>query len=264
MAITAADKAQQEKVTEDEILASLVILFDPPTDSICEFGDVTLIVDDALHPTLRMKVSSCILATSSKVFRALFSNKLSEDRSKEILLREPPRAMRMLCGLLHLQPLDEAPESLELLELAVLADKYDCTSSLGYAFKCILGDAKNSTSYSRLDHLVTAAYMVGQPKHFRDITKELVLHSVLRPDQVDERCLELLPPNLLGETSSSTRIRDRHADTEQLLWPHSRLSLATSLPCRSPASSTLSATPARVPALAMNSCFRSRPGDFGR
>ncbi|KAK5135233.1 hypothetical protein LTR08_005483 [Meristemomyces frigidus] len=187
----------------DDTLPSLVTLFDPPTDDICAFGDTIITVHDDARPTIRIRISSCILATFSTVFKALLRGKFCESKSEEVVLHEPPRPMRMLCSLLHLQPLDETPDSIELLELTVLVDKYNCTVPLQYAISCLLDDAARSSIELKPGHLVTAAYMADQPVHFRKFTRDLVLHSTLRSDQLDERSLELLPSDLLGKLSNT-------------------------------------------------------------
>ena len=207
MAHSLPDATQTGDVGEDDPLPCLVTLFDPPTDQICEFGDITLTVYDDARPTIRIRVSSCILATFSKVFKALFHGKFCEGRSEEVILNEAPRPMRMMCSLLHMQPLDETPDSAEMMALAVLADKYDCTVPLQYAISCLLSEfAESSIEAVGLGHLVTAAYMADQPVHFRRFTQESVLRGVVRPDQFDEWLLELLPWNLPGKPSYVTRI----------------------------------------------------------
>ena len=108
-----------------------------------------------------------------------------------------------MCTLLHMQPLDDIPDSYEMMELAVLVDKYDCTVPLRYAISCLLDNVACKPiqwgSERSLNHMVTAAYVADQPVHFRNFTRDLVLHSAVRPDRFAERCLELLPCDLLGE-----------------------------------------------------------------
>ena len=96
----------------DEAPLDLYTLFEPNEDCICEFGDVVLVINDGFHPVQKLRVSSCVLAMSSKVFKALFSKQYSEgsngkDRSSskpyEIELQDAPTPMKHLCRLLHLE-----------------------------------------------------------------------------------------------------------------------------------------------------------------
>ena len=200
MASTIASDPPTDDNIADDPLPYLVTLFDPPPDNICELGDITLTILDDARPTIRIKVSSCILATFSKVFKALFRGKFCEGGSEEVVLHEPPRPFKMLCSLLHLQPLDDTPDGPELVELMVLVDKYDCTVPLRSSISCLLDDVAASSNDSvKPGHLVAAAYVADQPVHFRKFTRDLVLCSTLRPDQLDERAVELLHPDLLSE-----------------------------------------------------------------
>ena len=62
----------------DDVLPSLVELFEPSSLSMCEFGDIMLVVEDGLHKQLKLKVNSCILASTSKVFKTLFQGCFAE------------------------------------------------------------------------------------------------------------------------------------------------------------------------------------------
>ena len=63
---------QQDKISvedQDGELSSFMSLFDSPDESVCEFRDVTLVAQDGFHPRMKIEVSSCILASSSRVFK---------------------------------------------------------------------------------------------------------------------------------------------------------------------------------------------------
>lgn len=84
-------------------------LFDTTIESLCEFGDITLVVEDGFHPELRVTVSSCILASTSKVFKALFKGCFAEGEAirsgqRDIYIADKPAAMLALCQLLHFKP----------------------------------------------------------------------------------------------------------------------------------------------------------------
>lgn len=111
----AADPAADDQ----ETFMELCTLFEPNEDCICEFGDVILVVDDGFHPVEKLRVSSCILAMSSRVFKALFSKRYAEglngkDRSSkepyEVQLQDAPGPMKQLCQLLHHQDISGSDE----------------------------------------------------------------------------------------------------------------------------------------------------------
>jgi len=125
----------------DEDYLSFTALFEPSENTVCQFGDILLVADDGFHPPLGLRVSSCILAMSSKVFKALFGRKFSEGQTscggkgenpRKVKVSDAPRAMTLLCKLLHLQCIDVDDHLSEgdLVDLAVIADKYDCVQAL--------------------------------------------------------------------------------------------------------------------------------------
>lgn len=112
----AGDPAQQHANTTadgSEVAKELesITLFEPPTELVCEFGDVILVVNNDYHPIVKVKVSSCMLATSSPVFKALFSKNFAEGHAirkahhtpAHIHVVDPERPFLKLCRLLHLQ-----------------------------------------------------------------------------------------------------------------------------------------------------------------
>lgn len=195
---------------EDEILPSLECLFESKLDAICPFGDIVLVAQDDFLPTSKSQVSSCILAMSSKVFTAMFSNNFSEGqrmRSRkpgellEIHTTDSPLAMKHLLRLLHhADPLDDGEKILSspaMLDLAMIIDKYDCIEALRLPINALL--ARYSVSEDcALDHLSTAAFILDQPEHFRTFTQRLVATKVMvQAKHFDQRCLGLLPSSLL-------------------------------------------------------------------
>ena len=119
-------------------IPSLVNLFETSPETVCDFGDIILNVDDGYHPAVKIQVSSCILATASKVFKALFSNRFAEGHAlraehqspSEILIKDTPKDLLLLCKLLHWQG-DSRPSShRQLRGFALTVDKYDCVEAM--------------------------------------------------------------------------------------------------------------------------------------
>jgi len=73
----------------DDILPSLVELFDPSIHDMCEFGDIMLVIEDGYHPQMKIRVSSCMLSSTSKVFRKLFRGCLMKGKRS---LQAPERS----------------------------------------------------------------------------------------------------------------------------------------------------------------------------
>lgn len=202
------DTAAEDDAT---LLPSLEFLFESSIDTICPFGDIVLVAKDEFLPTAKFKVSSCILAMSSKVFEALFSKNFAEGQSMcsrspgellEIQTTDPPLAMKHLLRLLHhadpLEPGERIITTSAVLDLAIIADKYDCIEALRLPVDALLSKYLGNEDFT-LDHLVTAAYMLDQPHHFRHFTRELVSTKIMvQANHFDKRCLELLPSALLS------------------------------------------------------------------
>lgn len=188
----------------DDALPSLVELFDPPSHNLCEFGDVTLVIEDGYHPQLKMKVNSCILASTSKVFRTLFRGCFAEGEAirsgttREIYMNDKPTPMLALCQLLHLKPLEPSIGRGDILDFALLVDKYDCVQALQSAIDGILGQFEEDGN----DNLAVCAYVLDQPKHFRRFTKAIVCNSTdhYLPEldvQHQSRIVEHLPDSFM-------------------------------------------------------------------
>ena len=84
---------------------------EPLTIVLSDSGDVLLAADNDSRPPLRIQVSSVLLSTASKVFRALFSGAFAEDEAVrnaagapvEIRVSDDPSDFLLLCQLLHFQ-----------------------------------------------------------------------------------------------------------------------------------------------------------------
>lgn len=117
--------------TPEDILPSLAELFDPSVHDMCEFGDIMLVIEDGYHPQMKIRVSSCMLSSTSKVFRTLFRGCFLEGQAistgtREIYMSDKPAPMLALCQLLHLKAVKPVVKESEIPEFALLVDKFDC------------------------------------------------------------------------------------------------------------------------------------------
>lgn len=167
----------------DDALPSLVELFEPAARSMCEFGDIMLVIEDGRHPQLRLQVNSCILASTSRVFKTLLRGCFAEGKAirsgtREVYMDDKPTSMLALCQLLHLKPVEPALEVSELYDFALLVGKLDCVGALKHATDGILGHFDADFHCESIKHdLIASAYILDQPTHFRRFTKGLVRHS---------------------------------------------------------------------------------------
>lgn len=203
-------KLVPSEATQQEDLPCFVSLFETPDESVCEFGDVVLIADDGFHPQLKIRCSSCILRSSSKVFRILLGPRFAEGQAlrsgtNELTLADDPRALLLLCQMLHrqTQPPHIALDSNILLDFALTVDKYDCVQTLHDSiyvyFEGVVELNEDSTIRRIRDALITASFVLDQPKLFRRQTRALVLEETLSIWSPGDRCRQLLPDGLLGE-----------------------------------------------------------------
>ena len=177
---TAGSATHSDTQDPEDILPSLAELFDPSVHDMCEFGDIMLVIEDGFHPQLKIKASSCIHASTSKVYRTLFRGCFIEGEAiragtREIYMNDNPAPMLALCQLLHLKPVEPAVRERDVLEFALLVDKFDCIQALKPATDSMLGQMTLSGPYSF--DLIVSAFILDQPKHFRSSTKALVLYS---------------------------------------------------------------------------------------
>ena len=153
---------------------------------------------------------------TSKVFKALFSSKYAEGQTSEVCLKDPPAPMALMCRLLHHQHYHPIPSKSELLDFAILVDKYDCVEALRLPVFAMLTEYVERPVDNRVDHLITASYLLDQPLHFRHFTKDLVMHETLiRRDRCEARCLELLPAHLMMSALAQQTVAC-HALTRQI------------------------------------------------
>lgn len=191
----------------DDILLSLVELSDPSIHDMCEFGDIMLVIEDNCHPQMKIRVSSCMLSSTSKVFRTLFRGCFLEGQAipagtREIYMNDKPAPMLAMCQLLHLKAVKPVVKESEILEFALLVDKFDCVQALKPATHSMLDQMNSSSPYSY--DLIVSTFILDQPKHFRSSTKALVLYfRDLDPMGVtDELISEHLPKDFMSKPIS--------------------------------------------------------------
>jgi hypothetical protein len=193
----------------DDALPSIAELFEPVSQNMCEFGDILLVIEDGYHPQVRLKVNSCILASTSKVFRTLLRGCFAEGEAiragtREVYMNDNPRSMLAMCQLLHLKPVEPALDQWDMLELALLVDKFDCVQPLNHATAGLLSNLDLTKSSPILHDLTASAYILDQPTHFRRFTKAVVLQSTdnYAPEtelQLQNPTIEHLPALFRGE-----------------------------------------------------------------
>lgn len=142
-------------------------------------GDVILVVGPE---KIRLRVHSLNLKATSKPFSAMLGpiwkegRDLLQDGSVELPLPEDnAKAMEYICATLHHQnkmlPVTMTP--LDVLEVAVVADKYDLVDALRFASESWL-HARNAKA-DELMVLTAASYAFQNVQAFRDLTRTLIL-----------------------------------------------------------------------------------------
>jgi hypothetical protein len=201
----------------DNDIPSFVDLFESRSETVCDFGDVILNFDDGFHPAVKIQVSSCILATASKVFKALFSNRFAEGHAmrtehqspSEILIKDTPKDLLLLCKLLHWQG-DSRPSShRQLRGFALTVGKYDCVEAMRHISWSLFNPISlDDLSEHELYDLVTAAYFLDQPEAFQKLTHQVVFAYGNTLSDTYDRYTELLPSNLICKSQTNSSLLD--------------------------------------------------------
>ena len=192
--------------------------FGSPTRVVCDTGDVVLVADDGTHPALKIKVSTVILSVASKVFKTLFRSGFAEAQAirnsphalVEIHIGDPPCDALLLCQILHYQGNLENLNHQEFLSLAVIINKYDCIEALRHVAYARFS-ALQLCNYDLEEHLyyAAAAWILDQPKFFRQLTKDLVIYYEDSPTQNNDSHLYVLPSEVLGKYTPSVVFQPR-------------------------------------------------------
>lgn len=149
-----------------------------------------------------------MLSVASKVFKALFSGSFAEAEAIrnspyaaiEIRINDHPSDALLLCQLLHFHGNLDKLDYERFLGLAVVIDKYDCIEALRHVVYAKFAALKLS-NINQSEHLyyATAAWILDQPKFFRQLTKDMVLYYVSGPfTKGNDDRLDVLPSEVLG------------------------------------------------------------------
>ncbi|KAI9694264.1 MAG: hypothetical protein M1820_009067 [Bogoriella megaspora] len=144
-------------------------------------GDLVLIVGDS-DKQMGIKVNSALLRAASKVFNAMLGPQFAEgqyfDKSnlKDVPLPEDdPGAMAALCSIIHYRNdlLEELPEARKIFFMAVLADRYDCTTLLRQTSQYWF--TFSPTVVYDWACMIAAAYVLNNEQGFQKFAEKLVL-----------------------------------------------------------------------------------------
>lgn len=156
------------------------------TSDIAKDGDIVLVVGEDQE---RLRVYSVVMTIVSQPFRALLGPHFKEGQQsstpgtqlKEILLPEDNAvAMKVMCMVLHHQgeTVGEYLSPTVLLEVAILADKYDCVSAVRLYGKTWIFNNQTEGETKALVKCAATAYIFDDLLGFERITRSLVLLHV--------------------------------------------------------------------------------------
>ncbi|KAF2135725.1 uncharacterized protein K452DRAFT_322892 [Aplosporella prunicola CBS 121167] len=149
---------------------------------ICPHGDVIMVLANT-----RLHVSSAVLRSASPVFSAMFGphfaegQNLTERKPKKIKFPDDdPEGMKVLCGVLHHKfDVTETPNLEVLKEIAILVDKYDCSSAMfATATLWLIHTRKKAQAvkYVGYQTLFGIAYLFNHAQAFYGITQDLIIY----------------------------------------------------------------------------------------
>jgi hypothetical protein len=153
---------------------------DPVTD-ISPDGDVVPVVGPR---NVRLRIQSQCLRCASKVFGAMFGPTWSEGQglSKESpwevrLVEDDADALRIICCVIHHRNNDvpQSPTPIEVLQIAIEADKYDLNIALKYA-KAQWLKPRGRPERVDMGYLLAAAFLFGDMGMFVAHALGLILH----------------------------------------------------------------------------------------
>lgn len=181
---------------------------------LCPHPDLFLLVGPNKLP---IGVDARSLRRVSKVFEAMFrppwleSTKLSENRISppELALPEDDfRAMNVICCIIHHRN-DLVPSEIsasDILQVAIVADKYDMLTALKYAAGAWLkmrpdAGTPEAESILFMGNLLAAAYLFRDPEQFQAIALRLMFDyfGTYREVARNPRIVEVLGPEAPGK-----------------------------------------------------------------
>ncbi|KAK3401520.1 hypothetical protein B0T20DRAFT_430490 [Sordaria brevicollis] len=203
---------------------------------VCPTGDIILVVGG--EEPLRLRVSSIILRSASKVFDKMFSPPWSESSRQDITLPEDDiEAMKAICYAIHhrpdMIPLDDLTGK-HVLQAVRVIDKYDLSTAMKLVTDRWLRHNLRAKSVDDLLYMAAAATILKNYEAFSKLTwLVMILHkgSYLRY-QNDDQIRELFPPGmffLLAERTCWMRSQLSAALQEAEPSEHSKCSCANAL-----------------------------------
>lgn len=172
-------------------------------------GDIILVVGPPEEEQLRLRVSSTILRSASKVFDAMFSppwvessRTLSLEAPKDVVLPEDdPEAMKAICYAIHHRP-DMIPfvdvNGKQILQAARTIDKYDLGTAMQLVTDKWLRQQLPGKSVEDLLYMAAAATLVKNYEAFSKLTWLVMIthEGSYRRFQNDEQLRELFPSEM--------------------------------------------------------------------
>ncbi|KAK5128374.1 hypothetical protein LTR85_003042 [Meristemomyces frigidus] len=139
---------------------------------------------------VQIRVSSAMMSYGSPVFKAMLGNDFKEGRQLKTASRveiqlpdDNARVMVIICQVLHLRhyALPADLSSSEILQVAALADKYDCVEALRFASQHWMSKRMDSmgTAMSTPDrvNMLAAACLLHNADVFRRMAQNLSMHT---------------------------------------------------------------------------------------
>ncbi|KAK3950010.1 hypothetical protein QBC32DRAFT_347718 [Pseudoneurospora amorphoporcata] len=179
---------------------------DSTTSQVSPTGDIILVVGPPEEKQLRLRVSSTILRSASKVFDAMFSppwiestRTLSPESPKDIELPEDDaEAMKAICYAIHHRPemipfVDTSGK--QILQAVRTIDKYDLSTAMQLVTDRWLRHQLPAKSVEDLLYMAAAASVLKNHEAFSKLTwLAMITHKgSYRPLLNDDRFKELFP-----------------------------------------------------------------------
>ena len=165
----------------------------------------------------KLRVHSLFLRHASKVFEAMFSPRFKEGH---ILSSTCPEAipfpddnvdaMVEMCSVIHHRNecTTELLDADQIYNVAVAADKYDCTVALRLAFRAWIRVLDRGPDARSLFKAMTAAYIFDDAAVFTSVTRDLVMHHPTNYTHIwDSSISDFLPWATLGIQSFKMPLR---------------------------------------------------------
>jgi len=122
----------------------------------------------------------------------------------EILIKDTPSGLLLLCKLLHWQGDSKPSSHRQLRGFALVVDKYDCIEAMRHVSLSLFNPISlDVLTKEELFDLAIAAYFLDQPEIFRKLTHQIVFAYGNRLSDAYEKCTELLPSNFIRKSYTS-------------------------------------------------------------